>query len=764
MKNILQLIILFIVIVFSSFVNAEYLMERQEESQVLVQWKCIVPDSQKVSYEDQFVTGINETGTSIFRVRSYTGANGPLGPTQRWWPNDGSAAISWGNETEQNNNRYVQFGVTPKSGRILHADNITLYLGGGATSFMKVNIYYDTRASFSYPVKLNSEPVALLNNVLTQFTFNINKNVYPGDTLYVRVYPWYESSPSTSKYLLVQDVKINGYTSEITASNAPVNFKLPVISGTLNSEKTADIVVDDVSGKNITAFQFVLSYDNNIIEITEATTEGTILEGKGIFSANPDVAAGKVTVAWAGYPALVGEGSLIKLKIKFKNYGITNLDLANTLKFNLGIPGANVSGGVIKTTEVLVQGGSVSAIEGDNIVIPILTTEITADKKVLSYDFTATFDKNVIEINNYDLTSTLSEGGLAAINVDNNAGTISFSLAKGSYIEGSGVLLKLTGKAKATGSTEVVFTSFKFNTGTPISTAEPAQVFVGEANVAPSIAVSPAGPYVVNENETITINVTGSDPNTGDVLTYSATNLPQGATFSNNVFTWKPSFTQAGSYTVTFKVTDKGGLSASIDVNITVNNVNRAPSFTAEIPDGQVVPVHNVPVPYEFIYKAEDPDGDPLTFKIVSGPGEISTDGYYTWAPTPSQAGMTFILIVEVSDGTLKATSRRTIKVSGTVTGVEESEVIPSDYVLLQNYPNPFNPSTTIKFGLPKDSNVRLTIYNILGQEIMTLVNGFMSAGYHIVKFDASELNTGMYIYKIQADDFVSMKKMLYVK
>ncbi|MEG8990930.1 cohesin domain-containing protein [Ignavibacteria bacterium 4148-Me] len=738
------------------------------QSNVLVNWKCIPPDSQKVSSQHVNVIGINEVGTSIFRVRSYTGANGPLGPTQRWWPNDGTNAISWGNETEQVNNRYVQFAVTPKSGYIMHADSITMYLGGGSTSYMKVNVAYDTRASFQYAKRINSEPVALLNNVLKLLSFKINKDVYPGDTLYIRVYPWYESTLSNSKYLLVQDVNIYGSTTELTISNSPVNVKLPIIAGTINTEKLAAITVDDISAKNITAIQFTLNYDKNIISIPEVVTTGTLLEGKGILSANADTTNGTVTVAWAGYPPLTGEGSLLKLKIKFKNYGTSNLDFGNTLKFNLGIPGAIVTSGSAKTAAVIVQGGSVTAVAGDNIVIPILTTAITADQKVLSYDFTASFNKDVIEITNYDLESTLSSGGIAAINVNNTTGTVTFSLASGSYITGSGTLLKLTGKAKAAGSTELTFTSFKFNTGTPGATADPAQIVVAEANVAPTLTLNPnQTTFAVNENETLTITLIGADANTGDVLTYSYTATPAttGATLSAaGVFSWKPNFDQAGVYSVTFKVTDKGGLSATKTVAIVVNNVNRPPVFTVEIPNNQVVPVHNVPVTFEFIYKAEDPDGDPLTFRKVSGPGEISTTGLFTWEPVPDQAGKSYILIVEVSDGSLTATSTRTIKVSDTVTGVEEESGIPNEFMLMQNYPNPFNPTTTIKFALPKESHVKLSVYNILGQEVATLVNGIMQAGYHRVNFDATGLNTGMYIYKIQADGFVMMKKMMYVK
>lgn len=94
---------------------------------------------------------------------------------------------------------------------------------------------------------------------------------------------------------------------------------------------------------------------------------------------------------------------------------------------------------------------------------------------------------------------------------------------------------------------------------------------------------------------------------------------------------------------------------------------------------------------------------------------------------------------------------------------VEELEV-PTEYALYQNFPNPFNPTTNIKFALPSESNVTLKIYNVLGQEVMTLVNKVMNAGYHTVNFDASNLTSGMYIYRIEAENFVQVKKMLLMK
>ena len=88
----------------------------------------------------------------------------------------------------------------------------------------------------------------------------------------------------------------------------------------------------------------------------------------------------------------------------------------------------------------------------------------------------------------------------------------------------------------------------------------------------------------------------------------------------------------------------------------------------------------------------------------------------------------------------------------------------PVAFKLEQNYPNPFNPTTNIKFSLPKTTNVSLTIYNMLGQKVSTLINEKMNSGFHIIPFDASNLASGMYIYRIEAGSFTSIKKMLLIK
>ncbi len=88
----------------------------------------------------------------------------------------------------------------------------------------------------------------------------------------------------------------------------------------------------------------------------------------------------------------------------------------------------------------------------------------------------------------------------------------------------------------------------------------------------------------------------------------------------------------------------------------------------------------------------------------------------------------------------------------------------PQDFLLSHNYPNPFNPSTTITFSLPEAANIKLTVFNAIGQEIAELLKGNVEAGNHSITFDADNLNSGIYFYKLETGKFVSIKKMILLK
>ncbi|MBK8945806.1 MAG: T9SS type A sorting domain-containing protein [Ignavibacteriae bacterium] len=103
---------------------------------------------------------------------------------------------------------------------------------------------------------------------------------------------------------------------------------------------------------------------------------------------------------------------------------------------------------------------------------------------------------------------------------------------------------------------------------------------------------------------------------------------------------------------------------------------------------------------------------------------------------------------------------------AGNITGIKEEylNIIPADFKLAQNYPNPFNPTTTIEFAIPQTSKVQLSIYNVLGQEIQSLLSEVKNAGTYKINFNASELSSGTYFYRLQAGSKVYVNKMILMK
>jgi len=103
---------------------------------------------------------------------------------------------------------------------------------------------------------------------------------------------------------------------------------------------------------------------------------------------------------------------------------------------------------------------------------------------------------------------------------------------------------------------------------------------------------------------------------------------------------------------------------------------------------------------------------------------------------------------------------------NGGVTFVKEKDIdeIPKEFFLSQNFPNPFNPLTKIRYSVPKSSNVVVKVFDILGNEVETLVSAEKQTGTYEVEFNANNLSSGVYFYQLRAGDFVQKKKMLLLK
>ena len=100
------------------------------------------------------------------------------------------------------------------------------------------------------------------------------------------------------------------------------------------------------------------------------------------------------------------------------------------------------------------------------------------------------------------------------------------------------------------------------------------------------------------------------------------------------------------------------------------------------------------------------------------------------------------------------------------ISSIEESsnDLIPTEFKIFQNFPNPFNPSTKIKYAIPTNAFVNLTVYNVLGKTVTTLVNQEKPAGNYEIIFDGSKIPSGVYFYRLTTNNFISSKKMILVK
>jgi hypothetical protein len=102
--------------------------------------------------------------------------------------------------------------------------------------------------------------------------------------------------------------------------------------------------------------------------------------------------------------------------------------------------------------------------------------------------------------------------------------------------------------------------------------------------------------------------------------------------------------------------------------------------------------------------------------------------------------------------------------VTGTIVGADDPQQVPRSFALYQNYPNPFNPRTKVRFDLPHRARTRLTLYNILGQAVRSVLDKELEAGIHYATVDATSLPSGVYFYRIEADEFVDTRKMIVLK
>ena len=218
----------------------------------------------------------------------------------------------------------------------------------------------------------------------------------------------------------------------------------------------------------------------------------------------------------------------------------------------------------------------------------------------------------------------------------------------------------------------------------------------------------------------------------------------------------------------TVAVTATDGIASIADGFVaTVRKPNNSPRSVIQLPSLHMMAGGNESrkVDLDHVGVFEDPDGDVLTYSAVSSVDSVlvvAVDGS-EMTLTAGSAGRTEVTVMATDPEGASAEQSFTVTVTPHV-GVEDEE-LPQRISLRQNYPNPFNPTTTIRYGLPAASEVRLVVYDLLGRVVEKLVEGMHPAGWHEVKFAGDRaLPSGTYVYRLETPERVLMRTMILLK
>jgi len=153
----------------------------------------------------------------------------------------------------------------------------------------------------------------------------------------------------------------------------------------------------------------------------------------------------------------------------------------------------------------------------------------------------------------------------------------------------------------------------------------------------------------------------------------------------------------------------------------------------------------------------------PVLFKYGAVFSGVDTlNGAASYLDNEASYGLNHYLNLNLAGGSQVQDNKFGDQATGVVS--VKTNNLPVKYAISQNYPNPFNPTTNINYAIPVSGNVTLKVYNILGQEVTTLFQGFQKAGNYVANFDASRLASGVYLYRLQSGNFTATKKMILMK
>lgn len=243
-------------------------------------------------------------------------------------------------------------------------------------------------------------------------------------------------------------------------SHAQVNLEVGDLSGATGDSITVPVTVSDLTGEDVTSYQFTVAYDTSVVELTDVSAEGTLSADGSIQSNTSD---GEISVAFAGSEALSGSGTLVELKGVVNRVGTTSLSFAEAQLFDSDaqdVPVTTADGSLVAGIGVdLPDAVGLIGVE-DTIQVPVQVSDVTGED-LTAYQFTVSYDPNIVEITGATGEGTLSADG----SLDSNSpepGVFNVALAGSEALEGSGDLVFLEVALVAEGTSPLAFDSFSF--------------------------------------------------------------------------------------------------------------------------------------------------------------------------------------------------------------------------------------------------------------------------------------------------------------
>ena len=771
-----------------------------------VTWNLIGADSLAPTTTVGNVTGKNvENSDTIAIIDVKPIAGSPItGETNavRWAPSVNDLKVAWGDETMQNDNRWIQFALAPTTGNMFVADSISIYLGaGGTTNHIRANMYYSTDPTFATKTLLNPsmEGVLPTRDSLEHFGYRVGALVNDGDTLYFRVYPFYDGSSSTSKYIFTQYAQIFGSTLpptiSIDSARNAVDSTVTVVGVTISPNfqtNNRSYYIWDGTGGIVTFTTGLASPDlqmgdlvmvtgkigpyNGLLEIQTAGDTDVVVLGNNAPLPKPEV----ITIADFLANGEMYESHLIEFKDLTKVSGTWSTSGSSTLHLTDGtdtvVAYLDADMKLYNYPEPkwpvdLIGIGSQYAPSdvGGYQIMPRFITDFMS--KIISIDSArkVTPDADTVMITGVTISPNFQTNNRSYYIWDGTGGIVTFASGMNSPA------LKLGDSVMITGYTHLYNGLLEFQPLTDTSL-----VLLDSNAVLPQPEVITIAEFLANgenyESHLIkfkglskasgTWSTSGSSSlyltdGTDTVLAYLDSDM---GLFNDPEPTWPVDLVGIGSQ---YSSTGVGGYQILPRFITDFTPVPVVPvelvSFTANMAKGTAVlswktATENNNSGFEVERSLDGKNFAKVGF--VRGHGTTTKMNTYTFSDKLQNSGEFYYRLKQIDfNGTYKYSDV-----------VKATSMVPKTFSLSQNYPNPFNPTTVINYDLPVASKVVLKVYDILGNEVATLVNKEEAAGSYQIVFNSinsannKQLSSGVYFYRIEAGNFTSIKKMMLIK